>query len=61
LVAGSEVFADRDRLDARPHAVSAEHAVEVVDLVGGEAGHAVFEHGDAASPVDLLVFDLDAA
>jgi Phage integrase family len=42
------VLADRDRLAVGGHAVGVENAVQVVDLVGDEAGGASLEDGDTA-------------
>ena len=61
MVAGTAVLADGNRLDSRAHALPAQRAVQVIDLVGRESGHAVLERGDAPGAVDFLVFDLDTA
>ena len=54
------VLAHGDRLDAGPHPFAAEHAVQMIDLVRGESGRAVFEGCDPTRAVDVLVLDLNA-
>jgi hypothetical protein len=46
-------------MPARGHVVGVEVAIEVVDLVGDEAGEGAVEGGDVAGAVGVLVFDVD--
>jgi hypothetical protein len=49
-VAGSAVLGDGDGLGSLAHAAGVEDSAEVVDLVGGEAGHGVVEREDPGCP-----------
>jgi hypothetical protein len=53
------VLANRDGFSAWGHPVGVEHAVQVVDLVGDQAGRAPVEDGDAAGAIEVLVLDVD--
>src|SRR5260370_4201 len=59
-VAAAAVLGDGDRADAVAHAAGIEKPVEVVDLMGDEAGHAVVEGEDVLAAVGAGAGDLGA-
>ncbi len=57
--AGAPVLLNRDGLYTVAQVIAAQDAVEVVDLVGDEAGNPAVKDGDAPTSGDVLVLDVD--